>query len=123
MQTGGINAGVMLPEPNRKDSDQILIEVCAERHPERAPGNGPEQAYLSRYYASKWSHISVLYNFQIHQIVYSMQSALEVFNGIHDFAQWMDAHENVRVEGESDIQLGNAAAMYEDATQRQASSL
>ena len=86
VQTGGINTGVMLLEPNRKDPDQMLIEVCAERHPERVPGNGPEQDYLSRYYASKWSHISVLYRFQILQVLYSMQSALEIFNGIHDFA-------------------------------------
>ena len=94
MQTAGINAGIMLLEPNKKDFDQMILEVCSVRHPERVPGNGPEQDYLSRYYASKWHHISFLYNFQIHHIFYAMEQALKHFNGITDSSQWWDEEPN-----------------------------
>ena len=58
-QTGGINAGVMLLAPNWSDYQRALREVCAPTHPERIPGAGPEQDYLSRFYAPHWTHISV----------------------------------------------------------------
>lgn len=37
------------------------------------PGNGPEQDYLSRYWAdAPWTHIGVQYNFQLHQMFYAL---------------------------------------------------
>jgi len=43
-------------------------------HPEHCRGNGPEQDYLSRYWAdAPWSNLGVEYNFQLHQM----------FNALH----------------------------------------
>ena len=78
-QYGGINAGLLLLKPNMKDFQQMRTEVSASHHPERVAGNGPEQDYLSRYYASEWHHISVVYNFQLHQVFFSLESSLEWF--------------------------------------------
>ncbi|CAE7684005.1 unnamed protein product [Symbiodinium pilosum] len=71
-QSGGINAGVMLLKPSLETLSHCLAEVADEKHPEHIRGNGPEQDYLSRYYAADWSHISVAYNFQLHQMYYAL---------------------------------------------------
>ncbi|CAE7891227.1 unnamed protein product, partial [Symbiodinium microadriaticum] len=71
-QSGGINAGVMLLKPSLDTLAHCLAEVADEKHPEHIRGNGPEQDYLSRYYASSWTHISVAYNFQLHQMYYAL---------------------------------------------------
>ncbi|CAK0797228.1 unnamed protein product, partial [Prorocentrum cordatum] len=68
----GINAGVMLLQPDADVLAQMLLEVCDEHHPEHIAGNGPEQDYLSRYYASDWRHLSVAYNFQLHQAFFAL---------------------------------------------------
>jgi len=49
---GGINAGVILLQPREKTHAPMLQEVTSEAHPEHVPGNGPEQDYFSRYFAS-----------------------------------------------------------------------
>jgi len=67
-QCWGINAGVMLMEPSEAELQQMLSEVLDPEHPSHVKGNGPEQDYLSRYWASCWTHISVEYNFQLHQM-------------------------------------------------------
>ena len=67
-QTAGINAGVMLLEPNVTMHQRALSEVSSPLHPEHVPGSGPEQDYLSRFYAPWWTHIGVAYNFQLHQV-------------------------------------------------------
>ena len=54
-----------------------LDEVSAERHPERIPGGGPEQDYLSRLFAPHWTHIALSYNFQLHHVFYSLESLLQ----------------------------------------------
>ena len=69
-QATGINAGVMLLEPNRVLHELALREVVQELHPEHIPGAGPEQDYLSRMYAPYWSHISVKYNYQLHHLYF-----------------------------------------------------
>ncbi|CAE7485602.1 unnamed protein product [Symbiodinium sp. CCMP2456] len=71
-QSGGINAGVMLLKPSLDTLAHCLAEVADEKHPEHIRGNGPEQDYLSRYFASSWTHISVAYNFQLHQMYYAL---------------------------------------------------
>ena len=101
-QTGGINAGVMLFAPNETDFKRMLDEVMSDRHPERVPGNGPEQDYLSRYYAPKWTHISVQYNFQIHHIFHAMESAIKYYNGIVDDPWQLLEEELGRSEGDAD---------------------
>lgn len=69
-QRSGINAGVMLLAPDTEDLKQMLQEVSDSQHPSHIKGNGPEQDYLSRYWASSWTHIGVEYNFQLHQLFY-----------------------------------------------------
>eukprot|EP00435_Cladocopium_sp_Y103_P048643 s210_g14.t1 len=66
-QGTGINAGVMLLQPNQHVFNEMVAELSEPNHPEHCNGNGPEQDYLSRYWAdSPWKHIGVEYNFQIH---------------------------------------------------------
>jgi len=69
-QSSGINAGVMLLAPDQIQMEQMLSEVLDQHHPSHVRGNGPEQDYLSRFYADSWSHISVEYNFQLHQMYF-----------------------------------------------------
>ena len=76
-QGTGINAGVVLLEPNHWVHQHVLSEVTQDLHPEHIPTAAPEQDYLSRFYAPFWSHISVGYNLQIHQILYSLEKVLE----------------------------------------------
>ena len=75
-QQGGINAGVMLLEPNAKIHERALKEVSLQVHPERIPGAGPEQDYLSRFFAPSWTHIGVIYNYQLHQAFYALEHFL-----------------------------------------------
>mmetsp|Transcript_38114 Transcript_38114/g.89316 ORF Transcript_38114/g.89316 Transcript_38114/m.89316 type:complete len:746 (+) Transcript_38114:46-2283(+) len=74
-QSSGINAGIMLLEPSAETFSQMLSEVTDDRHPEHVPGSGPEQDYLSRFYASSWRHISVGYNFQLHHMYFALSPA------------------------------------------------
>ncbi|CAE8688406.1 unnamed protein product [Polarella glacialis] len=62
---GGINAGVMLLEPDEAICARMEREVTDEWHPEHIHSYGPEQEYLSRFFADRWSHISLIYNFQL----------------------------------------------------------
>eukprot|EP00928_Gymnodinium_smaydae_P037369 TRINITY_DN25952_c0_g2_i1.p1 TRINITY_DN25952_c0_g2~~TRINITY_DN25952_c0_g2_i1.p1 ORF type:complete len:772 (-),score=167.33 TRINITY_DN25952_c0_g2_i1:58-2373(-) len=72
-QGTGINAGVMLWEPNEAVYRHMLAEVADPAHPEHVRGNGPEQDYLSRYWAdAPWSHISVENNYQLHQMFFAL---------------------------------------------------
>lgn len=72
-QGTGINAGVMLWQPDADIFDEMQAEIIEPNHPSHVKGNGPEQDYLSRYWAdAPWSHISVAYNFQLHQMFFSL---------------------------------------------------
>jgi hypothetical protein len=77
LQFGGINAGVMLLKPNWYVFERALRDVKSDVHPEHIPGGGPEQDYLSRLFAHCWHHISVTWNWQLHQMCNSMATALE----------------------------------------------
>ena len=63
-QAGGINAGVMLLEPDRLLYKRVMKELASPLHPSHVPGSGPEQDYLSRLLAPWWTNISVCYNYQ-----------------------------------------------------------
>ena len=76
-QQGGINAGVMLLSPDVGLYNRAIQEINAPFHPERIPCAGPEQDYLSRLLAPWWTHISVLYNFQLHQAFFSLDKSIE----------------------------------------------
>jgi len=72
-QGTGINAGVMLWQPSDAVFEQMAGEIAEINHPEHVRGNGPEQDYLSRFWAdAPWTHISVEYNFQLHQMFNSL---------------------------------------------------
>eukprot|EP00747_Dinoflagellata_sp_TGD_P169705 gnl/TRDRNA2_/TRDRNA2_199394_c0_seq1.p1 gnl/TRDRNA2_/TRDRNA2_199394_c0~~gnl/TRDRNA2_/TRDRNA2_199394_c0_seq1.p1 ORF type:complete len:598 (-),score=110.48 gnl/TRDRNA2_/TRDRNA2_199394_c0_seq1:57-1595(-) len=68
-QGTGINAGVMLWQPDLDVLSEMLSELSEKSHPEHCAGNGPEQDYLSRFWAdAPWTHIGVGYNYQVHQM-------------------------------------------------------
>ncbi|CAJ1377921.1 unnamed protein product [Effrenium voratum] len=72
-QGTGINAGVMLWQPNQEVLEQMLAELSEPNHPEHVRGNGPEQDYLSRFWAdAPWTYIGVQYNFQLHQMFFAL---------------------------------------------------
>ena len=72
-QGTGINAGVMLWKPDQAVLDQMLDELTEPNHPEHVKGNGPEQDYLSRFWAdAPWTYIGVEYNFQLHQMFFAL---------------------------------------------------
>merc|ERR1719502_118605 len=73
-QATGINAGMMLLRPDARELEEMLEELIDPNHPSHIKGSGPEQDYLSRHYASApWTHITVEYNFQLHQMFFALQ--------------------------------------------------
>eukprot|EP00928_Gymnodinium_smaydae_P046938 TRINITY_DN31296_c0_g1_i1.p1 TRINITY_DN31296_c0_g1~~TRINITY_DN31296_c0_g1_i1.p1 ORF type:complete len:592 (+),score=124.23 TRINITY_DN31296_c0_g1_i1:41-1777(+) len=73
-QGTGINAGVMLLQPNEEVLQTMLEEIKDPNHPSHCEANGPEQDYLSRFWAdAPWTQISVQYNYQLHQMFYALQ--------------------------------------------------
>ena len=98
-QHGGINAGVMLLEPNEREYMSALREVQTPLHPERIPGSGPEQDYLSRLFAPYWTHISASWNYQLHRTFHALEA--EVYHAaVHfDLAQsWTPESMSIGVE-------------------------
>ncbi|CAJ1410199.1 unnamed protein product [Effrenium voratum] len=79
-QAGGINAGVILLRPDELVYQQMLSEVTSEGHPSHIAGNGPEQDYLTRFFAANlkhpWRHVDVSYNFQLHHVPFAMEKLL-----------------------------------------------
>ena len=80
-QSGGINAGLILLQPDDHVFQQMLSEVTCKYHPCHVAGSGPEQDYLSRFFAARkecpWHHISVAWNYQLHQSLFAIEHALE----------------------------------------------
>mmetsp|Transcript_41160 Transcript_41160/g.132480 ORF Transcript_41160/g.132480 Transcript_41160/m.132480 type:complete len:801 (+) Transcript_41160:87-2489(+) len=68
----GINAGTMLWQPDKLVFNEMMEELSEPNHPEHMRGNGPEQDYLSRFWADSWSYIGVEYNFQLHQMFFAI---------------------------------------------------
>ena len=66
-QASGINAGVMLLEPNAETVREMEMELLDWYHPEHYATYMPEQEYLTRFFGtfSHWTHISCAYNFEI----------------------------------------------------------
>lgn len=93
LQTGGINAGVMLFAPDAVIHARALSEVRVPCHPERIAGAGPEQDYLSRLFAPDWTHLSVLYNFQIHHVFFGLESAVRNYTGVRQSDFWGIDHD------------------------------
>lgn len=62
----------MLFEPDKDLFAQMLVEVTSPGHPEHIQSGGPEQDYLSRYFAGQWTHIGLQYNYQLHHLLFSV---------------------------------------------------
>ena len=86
-QGGGINAGVILLQPDMTIFTQMLAEVTCKNHPCHVAGAGPEQDYLSRFFAARkdgWYHINVVWNYQLHHVPYSLERLLEWYRLLQD---------------------------------------
>jgi len=74
----GINAGVMLLQPDIRVYKRMLSEIRDPHHPEHIGTFGPEQDYLARFYCvflnGSWTHIHARYNYQL-QLPYDYCSA------------------------------------------------
>ena len=68
----GINGGLLVVTPDIQDLHHMLEELADERHSATIPGKYLEQDFLSKFFAGKWHHISVEYNFQIHQMYFAL---------------------------------------------------
>ena len=79
-QSGGINAGVMLLEPNMALYERTMKDLVMPLHPSHISGSGPEQDYLSRILAPWWTHIGAGYNFQLHRIFHALDAVVDSFN-------------------------------------------
>jgi len=67
----------MLLQPDASLHARMEREVVDEWHPEHIYSAGPEQEYLSRFFADRWHHISATYNFQLFRM--SSRGALAKF--------------------------------------------
>ena len=79
-QSGGINAGVMLLEPNMALYERTMKDLVMPLHPSHISGSGPEQDYLSRILAPWWTHIGAGYNFQLHRTFHALDAVVDSFN-------------------------------------------
>lgn len=65
----GINAGVMLLQPDARVYERMVAEIGDNYHPEHIGTFGPEQDYLSRFYCTfihgAWSHLHAKFNYQL----------------------------------------------------------
>lgn len=66
-QAGGINAGVMLLQPNKNAFEYMANELQDWYHPEHYGTSMPEQEYLTRFYGvfDQWTHIDCRFNFEV----------------------------------------------------------
>ena len=75
--SGGINAGVILLRPCVNIFKEMMYELHAELHPEHIPSPGPEQDYLTRYFAAApWHGLDVGWNYQIHHVPFALEYLL-----------------------------------------------
>ena len=69
----GINGAVLLIRPAAEDYGNLMAQAEDDRHPAHGPGPAPDQDFLSRFFAGRWHHLSVAYNFQLWQMVNSLE--------------------------------------------------
>ena len=92
----GINGAVLLIRPAAEDYGNLMAQAEDERHPAHGPGPAPDQDFLSRFFAGRWHHLSVAYNFQLWQMVnsveygsvYSSERASSFLGGTSAVAVW-----------------------------------
>eukprot|EP00928_Gymnodinium_smaydae_P042363 TRINITY_DN28539_c0_g1_i1.p1 TRINITY_DN28539_c0_g1~~TRINITY_DN28539_c0_g1_i1.p1 ORF type:complete len:631 (-),score=52.82 TRINITY_DN28539_c0_g1_i1:111-1973(-) len=112
-QGGGINAGVMLLEPNETIYRRALQEIKQPYHPAHIPGAGPEQDYLSRLYAPFWRHISVKYNFQIHHVFYNLEAVLQWWQGGEQDEAYLPARFKLSLEDVAVVHFSGTLKMWD----------
>ena len=77
-QGSGINAGVLLLQPDEALYKYAMRQVQMKDHPAHVRGSGPEQDYLSRLLAPLWTHLGVAYNYQPHRVFHALEDVLEL---------------------------------------------
>jgi len=76
--------------PNAEEYARSCREVQCALHPEHIPGAGPEQDYLSRFYAPSWTHIGVAFNYQLHHVFIVLEAWLQhIVSGGHKEVPWV----------------------------------
>jgi len=112
-QGAGINAGVMLFEPNAATYQMVLREVRQESHPEHVPGAGPEQDYLSRLFAPYWRHISVKYNYQLHHVLYNLENVTDWLGAPSFSDEWLPTRLTLPVEEINVVHFSGTLKMWD----------
>jgi len=103
-QSGGINAGIMVFRPNQATLDNMLQEVRDPNHPSHMQCPGPEQDYLTRYFADQWSNLAVEYNFQLHQLFFGLHpSRVNVNLRAHMSTQGIERIKVIHYSGSEDM--------------------
>jgi len=60
-------------QPDQRVFQQMMDELTEPNHPEHSQGNGPEQDYLSRFWAdAPWTNLGVEFNYQLHQMFFAI---------------------------------------------------
>ena len=94
-QGGGINAGVILLRPSKETLERMKQEVTSEEHPEHIHGSGPEQDYLTRYFASApWHHMDVRWNYQVHHLPFALEQVLGWRRHLLEADRWVSEAEH-----------------------------
>jgi lipopolysaccharide biosynthesis glycosyltransferase len=62
----------MLLPTDEKMYNTMVADIKDDKHPAHVGGTGPEQDYLSRHFADRWTHIGAEYNFQLHQLFFAL---------------------------------------------------
>ena len=76
-RTGGINAGVMLLTPDKKEFAKMMVSLLQAARAGDFKSGMPEQDFLTSYYNEQWTAIGLEYNFQPHQIAHTDRKGLE----------------------------------------------
>ena len=70
-QRGGINAGFVLLTPSLKDLARMQWQLRSGQVQGKIPfQGGPEQDFLTRFFANEWTAVGVQWNFQLHQLAF-----------------------------------------------------
>jgi lipopolysaccharide biosynthesis glycosyltransferase len=66
---GGINAGVMVIQPDKTEGERMLTILRTPKHPQLLQhSHAPEQDFLSMQFGDSWTSLPVRFNWQPHQI-------------------------------------------------------
>ena len=115
-QSGGINAGLILLQPDNCVFERMLSEVTCKNHPCHVAGNGPEQDYLSRFFAARkespWHHISVAWNYQLHQSLFAIERVLQWTPFTEAGEEWLPERLRLKLEDIGVVHFSGEVKMW-----------